>query len=157
MRRVWILLVMLLLLSACGAAKPNRENQLPPSFTATIEGTRGETAFGAQLSVSSEERTIRYTAPEAIAGLTVTKTSTGISIRQGDFSAKNQPEAAGFLAPLDLLLSPAELSSIEEQNGEKTLTYADGTKLILQKGGTPRAVIGNDLFYTISDFQTIAK
>ena len=157
MRRVWILLVMLLLLSACSAAKPNRENQLPPSFTATIEGTRGETAFGAQISVTAGERSIRYTAPEAIAGLTVTETSSGIEVRQGNFVAKNQPEAAGFLAPLELLLSPAELSAVEEQNGEKVLSYADGTKLILQKGGTPRAVIGNDLFYTISDFQTLVE
>ena len=158
MRRVrilaFVLVLCFLLFSACNRAKPNRENQIPLPFTAKIEGTRGELAFCAEISASVGERVIRYSLPEPLSGLTVTQTSTGIKVVQGDFRAEDQPAAKGYLAPLDLLLSPAELSAVEEQNGEQTLTYADGTKLILQADGTPRAVIGADLFYTISDFET---
>ena len=151
-----VFLCLALLLISCDWAKPNREDQCPLPFFATIEGTRGELAFAAEIRATAEEQTIRYTAPYSLAGLTVTRTSAGISVLQGDFDAKNRSDAAGFLAPLDLLLFPADLASVEEQNGEKTLTYTDGTKLILQRDGTPRAVIGSDLFFTISDFRRLS-
>ena len=143
----------LFLFSSCSQTKTNREGQCPLPFSAVIEGTRGELAFRAEIAASNTERTIRYTAPEALAGLTVTETNGKISIGQADFSAENVSDAAGFLAPLDLLLSPAELTTVEEENGEQTLTYADGTKLIFGKDGIPRAVMGTEIFYTISDFQ----
>lgn len=160
MRRVWILVVVFLccfLLSACSRAKPNRETQIPLPFAAKIEGTRKETAFCAEISAAPEVRSIRYTAPEALAGLTITESGGKISVRQGDFQMENAPDASGFLAPLDLLLSPAALSALEERNGERTLTYADGTKLILQADGVPRAAIGPDLFFTISNFEITKK
>lgn len=142
-----------LLFSSCRQARTNREGQCPLPFSAVIEGTRGELAFCAEIAASNTERTIRYTAPEALAGLTVTETNGKISVEQADFSAENVSDAAGFLAPLDLLLSPAKLTTVEEENGEQTLIYADGTKLIFGKDGIPRAVIGTEIFYTISDFQ----
>ena len=155
MRRVWGLVAILLCcfsVVSCDRAKPDRKNQILLPFTATIEGTRGEMPFAAEISASATARAICYTAPEVLSGLTVTETSAGISIRQGAFQAENQPDGSGFLTPLDLLLSPAALSAVEENNGEKTLTYADGTKLILSADGTPRALIGIDLFYTVSNF-----
>lgn len=154
-RRVFVLSLIVLCLfscSACGRAGADRKSLCPLPFSATVEGTRGELRFCAEIFASAEEHTIRYTAPETLAGLTVTETGGRITVRQGDFFAQDAPDAKGFLAPLELLLSPAELSSVEEQNGERILTYTDGTKRICEKDGTPRAVIGSGIFYTISDF-----
>ncbi len=159
MRRILKALIVCLcccfLCSACAPAAADRKGQCPLPFSAVIEGTRGEMAFSAEIAASKTERTIRYTSPDALAGLTVTETGAGIAIVQGDFTIENVSDASGFLAPLDLLLSPAELTAVEEQNGEQTLTYADGTRLVFGKDGLPRAVIGTDIFYTISDFQKL--
>lgn len=156
MRRIWIFAAVFLccfFLSACNQTSTNRETQISLPFTAKIEGTRGETAFCAEISATSEKRIICYTAPEPLAGLTVTETNGKISVMQGNFTVENAPDANGFLAPLGLLLSPSELFTVEERGGERTLTYADGTKLIIEKDGIPRAAIGANLFFTISDFQ----
>ena len=149
-----VFLCFALLLTACGRAKADREGQFSLPFAASIAGTRGELAFAAEITATAEACTIRYTAPEALAGLTVARTSGGVSIWLGEFELKDQPDAEGLLAPLDLLLSPAELAAVEEQNGEKILTYTDGAKLILQKDGTPRAAAGNDLFFTVLEFES---
>ena len=159
MRRFLVisLLLLLMLQLGCGcAAEKSDDRLLTRPFTATIEGTRGEMAFSARISLSADgERSIRYTAPETLAGLTATATADGVRVVQGDLSAA-VPSAGGLFLPLDLLTSPAALAARQERNGEVSLTYTDGTEVILSPDGTPRAVIRPDLTFTVSDLRPVS-
>ena len=152
MRRSFFLILLLpiLILSGCRSAAPSAPKE---AFCAVIEGTRGELAFSAEISVLPDgERTIRYTAPDALAGLTATATADGIRVLQGELSRRAE-SAAGLFLPLDLLTAPAELASTQTKNGETVLSYMDGTEILLNADGTPRAVIRPDIMFIISDFR----
>ena len=154
MRHLFVFSLVFLLLFCAGCAADRSYGQAPDRpFTAAIEGTRGELAFSAEVSLAANgDRTIRSTAPETLAGLTAT--ADGVRILQNDLSA-NVPSAGGLFLPLDLLTAPAALVSRQERNGEVSLIYADGTEIILNADGSPRVVIRTDLMFTISDFRNI--
>ena len=156
MRHLFVFSLVFLLLFCAGCAADRSYGQAPDRpFTAAIEGTRGELAFSAEVSLAANgDRTIRSTAPETLAGLTATATADGVRILQNDLSA-NVPSAGGLFLPLDLLTAPAALVSRQERNGEVSLIYADGTEIILNADGSPRVVIRTDLMFTISDFRNI--
>ncbi|MBO4309197.1 MAG: hypothetical protein J5885_05140 [Clostridia bacterium] len=154
MRRSLFLLCLcfLLLLSGCRSVGNASSAQWKKPFTASIEGTRGELAFSAELTVTATDRVIRYTAPESLAGLTATATAGGIRVVQGELSRQDGSGATGLLLPLDLLVSPAELATVQKRGDETVLTYTDGTEIFLNADGTPRAVIRTDILFTVSDF-----
>ena len=143
----------LFLFSGCRAAGADRAKQWKEPFTAAIEGTRGEMAFSAELTVTNDERTIRYTAPESLAGLTAIATSDGIRVVQGGLSKEVGIGAAGLFLPLDLLTASAELATVQMREGETVLSYVDGTEILLNRDGTPKAVIRSDILFTVWDFQ----
>ena len=155
MRRSICLIVfcVLFLFSGCRAVGSNRAKQWKEPFTATIEGTRGELAFSAELKVTDSERTIRYTAPESLAGLTATATSDGIRVVQGELSQQSGVAASGLFLPLDLLTASSELATVGMREGETVLSYIDGTEILLNRDGTPKAVIRSDILFTVWDFQ----
>ena len=146
-------LFLLAALPACQAPKADRNSQWKEPFTAEIEGTRGELAFSAELTVTAEERVIRYTAPASLAGLTATATEDGIRVVQGDLAKQVKTNASGLFLPLDLLTSPAELATVTMREGETVLTYTDGTEILLNANGTPRAVIRSDILFMVANFQ----
>ena len=149
-----ICLCSVLVFSGCRTVGNDRAKQWKEPFTASIEGTRGELAFSAELTVTADERTIRYTAPESLAGLTATAASDGIRVVQGELSRQTGVGASGLFLPLDLLTTPAELATVRMREGETVLTYADGTEILLNADGTPRAVIRTDILFTVSDFRS---
>ena len=148
------LFFLMIALAGCGTVGNDRTGFSTKPFTAEIEGTRGELAFSAELTVSAGERTIRYTAPESLAGLTATASDDGIRVVQGSLSKQTPAGSSGLFLPLDLLTTAAEPTTVQERAGEKVLTYADGTEILLNADGTPRAVIRSDIMFTVTDFQT---
>lgn len=142
----------IIIFSGCRSAGNNRLGQWKKPFTASIDGTRGELAFSAELTVTESERSIRYTAPKSLAGLTATATADGVRVVQGELAQQDAFSAAGLFLPLELLAAPAEIATVQMHGNETVLTCTDGTEIFLNADGTPRAVIRTDILFTVSEF-----
>ncbi len=156
MRRAMILICFCLLipLAGCRGASPARISRWNTPFSADIIGWRNGLPFSARLEVSAGEKTIRYTAPASLNGLTATETADGIRVSFGAMVPAERGDVSGLLVPLRLLTDPAPLASAQVRNGETVLTYEDGTEIVLDPSGVPREATRTDLRFTVSDWDS---
>ncbi len=155
-----IIFSLVMLLTSCGTASDTEGFQTPPDFVAELVGNRGELAFSCTTVCKNGviER-VEYTAPDALAGVTVIATEQGIRIKRGESEQSFSADAAeGLLLPARLLL-PTNVRLLSKQTAgrEQVLSLqspqlAEAMSVTLGEDGLPSAVCSPSISFTVRFF-----
>lgn len=141
-----LLAIICLMAGACGEGAPPYFAYREKDFFAEVRGQADRTAFTAtvrmqRLAEGMEALEVRYTAPEAMQGVTVSALRDGEGVLRsasaalGEMAIPMEGEAVrGWLRPLLCLLELTEFSTVQKKGGEYLLTFSGGEALTLAPG-----------------------
>ena len=159
LKRVYLLLLLCLVLifTACTGEKTDYFAPVSGAFCAELHGTYHGMEIAAVLEVQApdeagvREATLRFSEPQTLAGMCVTRAQTGeVSLSVGDICVPTQNH--GFDALLDIFPASGEVTEVVLENG---LTRVNGTgfSLFFNKEGTPAAAENAAASVTVTRFE----
>ena len=152
-RLLGTLLLCCLLFCGCHSV-PDPLSRMRSPFSATLCGTRGDLCWEAELTVEPTCVTLRYTAPESLAGLVLTKTGETLIAKSGDVVYRATPDALeGLWLPAMLLTEFPSIASQEQRSGTTEIDFSDGSVLFLDESLAPARANHPDLTVFITGFR----
>ncbi len=159
-----LILTLCILLSACTGTKHDPLGYQDADFTAEIDCTAGKAQFSAVYTKDAGGQTMRFTAPENLAGISARRTPDGqITLEKDGLSFTASPGASGLFAAAALFEIPRGcLIEKQMRDGLSVLSgrYGkDSYSLSLDSAGRPvriEGVVGGvDLALDVKKFSII--
>ncbi|MBQ9131163.1 MAG: hypothetical protein IJX62_01655 [Clostridia bacterium] len=153
-----------MIFGACGGRAPAYFAYRERDFFAEVRGQMNGVDFVAtvrmqRLAEGGEALEVRYTAPEAMEGVTVSALRDGdgvlrsASATMGEITVPMEGASVrGWLRPLLCLLELTEFSTVQKREGAYLLTFADGEELTLAPvadGLFPRSFSSREISFSV--------
>lgn len=149
-----VICLTVLMLVGCRSAIPNYFAYRENDFSAEVRGELHGMVFSASISFEETDdgasQTVNYIGDGALSGVRVVCTGEGACIeREGVSIPCGADELSGLLAPLEVLLTEAEILAVKKEGKNTVLTLSQDTFLTLNENLIPCAYSSPELCFDV--------